>query len=693
MQSIAWGMLDVALSNAAVAAAAAVLVWIVTRVLRKPALGHALWLIVLLKLMTPPIWSVPIHIRHTQPLAVTSGQHENTVAPTARSGEICVTATPGELATTIDAESNVRNSNESTEDQPAIVMSAPESAATPSAPPATADLAPASSIFSQIQWTLWLAPGIVGLWATISILWLLISGLRIVHFHRTLRFSLPAPPELQREADRLARCMGIKGSARVWLVPGAVCPMLWGIGKARVLVPRELWGRLDRRQRHTLLVHELAHLRRRDHWVRYVELLATALYWWNPICWWARHELREAEEQCCDAWVMDMMPGAFREYAHALLEAVDFISADGGAPRRDAVPTLASGMGQFGHLKRRLTMLKQGQVARALGWGGWSAAVGVGALLLPLTPTLGQEKETKKPAEVTQKASEVKENVSVVATSTSAANKTPAETVQVSVSDEPAAPEALPPAPAAPGVAPIPGPPLLVDQAAPSLVPVAPSPLASAADADNEDEKGNSDDARNRDRDFRRQMQDVQRQQAGQQRQQAGQQRAQAELKRAERDVQMLSQRLQEATARLQKLQSQMQQNFDGKGQINLEAAPNPLTQPEEFKAYIKGQVSRAQADMKAATKDGKALTFTFRKDGDGNNGPRAGVMVRPRGNDDERMDRLEKQLSELMKEVRDLRRERQRGSSDNRNSNNANKQEYQRDSSSEKPENPDLAK
>ena len=46
MQSIAWGVLDVALSNAAVAAAAAVLVWIASRIWRKPALSHALWLIV-----------------------------------------------------------------------------------------------------------------------------------------------------------------------------------------------------------------------------------------------------------------------------------------------------------------------------------------------------------------------------------------------------------------------------------------------------------------------------------------------------------------------------------------------------------------------------------------------------------------------------------------------------------------------
>ena len=74
--------------------------------------------------------------------------------------------------------------------------------------------------------------------------------------------------------------------------------MLWAIATtARLLIPEPLLGRLSEQQWDTLLAHELAHLRRRDHWVRRFELFVVGLYWWHPVVWWARRELQEAEEQ------------------------------------------------------------------------------------------------------------------------------------------------------------------------------------------------------------------------------------------------------------------------------------------------------------------------------------------------------------------------------------------------------------
>ena len=94
----------------------------------------------------------------------------------------------------------------------------------------------------------------------------------------------------------------------------------------------------DARQRATLLAHELAHLRRRDHWVRCLELLVTGLYWWLPVVWMARHALREAEEQCCDAWVVWAFPDAARSYAETLLDTLDFLHRS-----HQTEPLLASG--------------------------------------------------------------------------------------------------------------------------------------------------------------------------------------------------------------------------------------------------------------------------------------------------------------------------------------------------------------
>src|SRR5207248_3638012 len=242
----------------------------------------------------------------------------------------------------------------------------------------------------------WLPTAATLLWAAGSMVCAALILLRVVRFHRLLRFATIASPALQGRAAALARRMGLTRAPRIWFVPGVVCPMLWPLGRgARVLIPSVLWDRLGESQRLSLLAHELAHLRRRDHWVRLPEVLASVLYWWCPLTWYARRRLREAEELCCDAWVVWALPDAGRDYASALLETVEFVSSGSagggrGILARPSLPMLASGMGQFHQLRRRLIMIKQARIPRRLSMCGW---LGVGALalgLLPLAPTLAQ---------------------------------------------------------------------------------------------------------------------------------------------------------------------------------------------------------------------------------------------------------------------------------------------------------------
>src|SRR5262249_54232637 len=160
-------------------------------------------------------------------------------------------------------------------------------------------------------------------------------------FQRLLRRAPPAPAAVQGQARCLAQRLGLAWCPEVRLLPGSLAPMLWAMGGSpRLYVPAKLWDRLDDDQRDTLLAHELAHFRRGDHWVRWLELVVTGLFWWYPVVWWARCALREAEEQCCDAWVVWALPGAGRAYATALVETVDFLSVS-----RSVLPAAASGIG------------------------------------------------------------------------------------------------------------------------------------------------------------------------------------------------------------------------------------------------------------------------------------------------------------------------------------------------------------
>src|SRR5436305_82559 len=156
-------------------------------------------------------------------------------------------------------------------------------------------------------------------------------------------------------AGRRPKWHAVVGGAWLRVLAGGVAPLGWAVGRPTVYFPAGLLARLSAEQRLTLLAHELAHLRRRDHLVRWVESVALAVWWWCPLAWLARQERRRLEEEACDAAVTAAFPGSGHAYAAAILETIDFLA---GAK---AAPALASGLGDAASLRRRLVLVLEGR--------------------------------------------------------------------------------------------------------------------------------------------------------------------------------------------------------------------------------------------------------------------------------------------------------------------------------------------
>lgn len=366
-------LVEIGLANLAMAALLAVVAAGVARCLRKPALSHALWLLVFVKLITPPLIPVPV-------LAALD-ENPGVGAPQSEVGKQELDDGIRELAVRGDAPAapvvEVDNGGLD-EGRPEPVVDFPLAAAPPAPfegePHANVQPLPAATGF---PWILMLQVA----WLTGTAGLLLLACVRSGRFQRILRLAKPAPEDLTHETRRLAGRLHVR-CPEVLLLDAVAAPMVWVSGwRGRLLLPARLLGRLSMEQRSALLAHELAHLRRGDPWVRYLEMLVVALYWWCPLVWWARRELREAEEECCDAWVLWAVPGSARAYALALVETVDFL-----AEARPRLPALASGFGHVSLLRRRLTMIMRGNTPRALGALGAIAVLAVAALALPLLP-------------------------------------------------------------------------------------------------------------------------------------------------------------------------------------------------------------------------------------------------------------------------------------------------------------------
>lgn len=230
---------------------------------------------------------------------------------------------------------------------------------------------------------------------------------RTNRFQRRLGDVLePAPRELQRQAARIGARLGLARLPEIRTTDARISPMVWWTGgRVRVLIPNFLLAELTPGEARAILAHELVHVRRRDYVVRWLEWIACSVFWWNPAAWWARRQLRLAEEACCDALVPAASGTGPRSYANALLRVVDVVSA---SPLLRA-PVLASAAGGAGHtraLERRLRMIVETNTSNTPRWlrrGAWAAALFALPLGLvycdrPETPATPEDDAVEAPA-------------------------------------------------------------------------------------------------------------------------------------------------------------------------------------------------------------------------------------------------------------------------------------------------------
>ena len=222
--------------------------------------------------------------------------------------------------------------------------------------------------------------GLAVAWLAVTALmlvWTLVRALRFRHW--LARTSQLAPQELRDEAAGIGHRLGLAHMPEVHTTTARVSPMVcWTGGRVRLMIPSFLLASLDQQELRAVLAHELAHVQRRDHLVRWIEWLACSAFWWNPVAWWARRELRAAEEASCDALGLAAIESTPRTYAETLLRVVELMST----PPTSPAPAFASGATGGRNpkaLERRLRMLisgkSTGQAPRWIRAAGAAAAV------------------------------------------------------------------------------------------------------------------------------------------------------------------------------------------------------------------------------------------------------------------------------------------------------------------------------
>jgi beta-lactamase regulating signal transducer with metallopeptidase domain len=284
--------------NTAAALVLAVLVYGVTRAWRNPPVAHVLWVLVLLRLVAAPV----LHVNW--PAFWPPGAMQAAIPP-------------------IPDEQRIQAPRAESQSRFADRAAARTTAGEP-----TASVTKDGS--SQSRRSLWDAglSVLFCLWLGGALLCAVVAVTRIVRFERQLRETLPASERLQELALDTAGRLGVRQVPSIHYAEDVETPLLWCAGRRPTIVlPKRLVSKLDDEAVALILAHELAHLRRRDHWVRVVELIVTIVYWWNPLVWVTRSQIHEAEELCCDAWVRCAFPDCAKRYAEVVLQIAESLCA------------------------------------------------------------------------------------------------------------------------------------------------------------------------------------------------------------------------------------------------------------------------------------------------------------------------------------------------------------------------------
>ena len=169
-----------------------------------------------------------------------------------------------------------------------------------------------------------LSAWLVGLWAVGAgavALWWLGAALAAV---RLVRQSRPeADDDWSVLSDRARRLAGLDEPVRLLRSADLDVPIAWGFGAPAVVLPEsaDAWGD-DRRE--AVLLHEMAHLRRRDAWTQAVAQAAVAVHWFNPLAWWGYRQHLDAREQACDDVVIQggARPSAYAAHLVSVARAI-----------------------------------------------------------------------------------------------------------------------------------------------------------------------------------------------------------------------------------------------------------------------------------------------------------------------------------------------------------------------------------
>jgi bla regulator protein BlaR1 len=148
------------------------------------------------------------------------------------------------------------------------------------------------------------------------------GGLRKINQLKTDQL-FPAGDQWNEKLKTLCEQLRISSTVKFFQSGIATIPMVAGHFKPVILFPIGLLNSLSQEETEAILLHELAHIRRKDFLINMIQHVAEILFFFNPAVLWVSSLIKIERENCCDDIVLQNT-GSKRNYINALISFQEY---------------------------------------------------------------------------------------------------------------------------------------------------------------------------------------------------------------------------------------------------------------------------------------------------------------------------------------------------------------------------------
>ncbi|MFC1552925.1 M56 family metallopeptidase [Candidatus Latescibacterota bacterium] len=160
------------------------------------------------------------------------------------------------------------------------------------------------------------------LWCAAVITLALLIAIRWLNIlHSLNKYTSIKRNDLQQAVETLSQKLGLR--RRVLLCKWDKSVALIGVFRPRIFLPETMIDNWPIQEIEPILLHELAHVKRADVMLNWLQMILQVVYFFHPLVWFANRRIRNVREEACDDLALSALNGSRKHYATSLLRVLE----------------------------------------------------------------------------------------------------------------------------------------------------------------------------------------------------------------------------------------------------------------------------------------------------------------------------------------------------------------------------------